>query len=468
MALSADSGDVVSQYSYDPYGNVQMAIKGIPNPFGYAGRFGVATDGASLYHMRAREYSSSLGQFLTDDPIKMSGGDTNVRRYVRNNPLGRGDSSGLGYWMKRRWFPGITGIVAGNNPVSDLFNVELGHEQYFFDDGTNIGFHPSEGGNPLLPDPGTRFSDPPSKLSQYRRTGEYYNDSIMRQALDQVKDKPYWVNPFGRNSQNCQEWAETVKVVYWQLNRKHVTATRSENITPSDPNEKVGPAGLGAERLVAVSDELHYTVYFENIATASAPAQEVFVTDYLDADLDWTTFRPDEVAWGDQVVTPPAGVYNFTLRQTVEDYRADVKKSWWVDASADLDPATGRVRWTFRTLDPDTGELPEDPLAGFLPPNDATRRGEGHVSFSVRPCAGSPNGTALTNSASIVFDVNEPIETNTVSNTIGTPPRGPEPSYLWCSSVSGKAWRSARPRQRHHHARAAHVSRAKLSGLLER
>ena len=74
VALSADSGDVVSQYSYDPYGNVQMAIKGIPNPFGYAGRFGVATDGASLYHMRAREYSSSLGQFLTDDPIKIRRG----------------------------------------------------------------------------------------------------------------------------------------------------------------------------------------------------------------------------------------------------------------------------------------------------------------------------------------------------------------------------------------------------------
>jgi uncharacterized surface anchored protein len=78
------------------------------------------------------------------------------------------------------------------------------------------------------------------------------------------------------------------------------------------------------------------------------------------------------------------------------------------------------VNWIFRTLDPETGELPEDALAGFLPPNDASRRGEGHVSFSIKPKSNLSVGTLITNTASIVFDTNAAIATNTVTNTIGT------------------------------------------------
>jgi hypothetical protein len=81
---------------------------------------------------------------------------------------------------------------------------------------------------------------------------------------------------------------------------------------------------------------------------------------------------------------------------------------------------TGRVRWTLLCLDPDTGLPPEDPLAGFLPPNDSTGRGEGHVSFTVRPKINVPNGTVLTNKASIVFDANPAIETNLVTNVVST------------------------------------------------
>ncbi|UCE27207.1 MAG: hypothetical protein JSW52_00175, partial [Candidatus Coatesbacteria bacterium] len=35
---------------------------------------------------------------------------------------------------------------------------------------------------------------------------------------------------------------------------------------------------------------LSYTVRFENMADATAPAQEVIVTDTLDENLDWSTF----------------------------------------------------------------------------------------------------------------------------------------------------------------------------------
>lgn len=86
----------------------------------------------------------------------------------------------------------------------------------------------------------------------------------------------------------------------------------------------------------------------------------------------------------------------------------------------DLNYTSGQVQWAFDTLDPDTGELPLDPLAGFLPPNDDSGRGEGYVSFSIYPRADATHGTIITNSATIVFDTNEPIVTNEVMNTIRT------------------------------------------------
>jgi uncharacterized repeat protein (TIGR01451 family) len=190
-------------------------------------------------------------------------------------------------------------------------------------------------------------------------------------------------------------------------------------IRPIDPNEKLGPPGVGPLHVVRVEDDLRYTIYFENVITATAPAQEVIVTDNLDPSLDWSTLDFAEIAFGDQIIA--AAGDQFTTRQVVPDYRAEVSKSWWVDVTAQLNRQTGRITWAFRTLDPETEGPPDDPLAGFLPPNDDSGRGEGHVSFAIRPKADAPMGTTLRNKASIVFDINEAIGTNEVWNTIGIP-----------------------------------------------
>jgi uncharacterized repeat protein (TIGR01451 family) len=187
-----------------------------------------------------------------------------------------------------------------------------------------------------------------------------------------------------------------------------------------DPNEKVGPAGSGTQHLVAIDQTLPYEIFFENMSGASAPAQEVVVTDYLDANLDWTSFELTEITWGDQTVIIPQNSMDFSTRLTVPDYRPGVTKSWWVDILVEISTLTGRVRWTLTCLDPDTGLPPEDPLAGFLPPNDASGRGEGHVAFTIQPRADLSLGATITNTAYIVFDSNAVIQTNQVWNTIGT------------------------------------------------
>jgi hypothetical protein len=94
-----------------------------------------------------------------------------------------------------------------------------------------------------------------------------------------------------------------------------------------------------------------------------------------------------------------------------------------VQVNATLNPGTGVITWLLQSVDPVTGQLVTDPLAGFLPPDNAQQAGEGYVTYTVRSRGGLATGTRILNQANIVFDVNAPILTPVVTNTIdATPP----------------------------------------------
>ena len=76
------------------------------------------------------------------------------------------------------------------------------------------------------------------------------------------------------------------------------------------------------------------------------------------------------------------------------------------------------VTWSITTIDPATGEQPLDPLIGFLPTNDDAGRGEGFVTYTVRPKRTAETGDVIDSVARIVFDVNEPIDTPPIFNTL--------------------------------------------------
>lgn len=43
----------------------------------------------------ARDYDPTVGRWVTKDPIRFRGGDTNIYGYVHNDPANRVDPSGL-------------------------------------------------------------------------------------------------------------------------------------------------------------------------------------------------------------------------------------------------------------------------------------------------------------------------------------------------------------------------------------
>ncbi|MBI1826067.1 MAG: PPC domain-containing protein [Planctomycetes bacterium] len=184
-----------------------------------------------------------------------------------------------------------------------------------------------------------------------------------------------------------------------------------------DPNEKVGPLGYGDFGFVKGSEPLNYRVAFENVAQATAPAAEIRITDQLDPSLDASSFRLRRVQFGDHRVDVPEGRGSI---QTVVD--ALFEAGVLVEITGGVDAGQNNVSWTLRALDPETRQLPTDPTLGFLPPNVTAPEGEGFVEFTIKPKASVTTGTVITNTASIVFDYNDPIATNGVSNTIDAAP----------------------------------------------
>ncbi len=185
-----------------------------------------------------------------------------------------------------------------------------------------------------------------------------------------------------------------------------------------DPNLKVA----WAERLKP-GDLARFTIYFENAASASAPAQDVVVSDALDPRFDWSSVRFVDAGFGSVMIPlQTVGFYESVESSvSITDYRPAITSTWSVNVQATLDRPTGHLRWTFRTLDPATGSPPEDPLAGFLPPNNASGRGEGHVTFDVRIRATTPDHTSITNTATIIFDANASIATPAISILVENP-----------------------------------------------
>jgi hypothetical protein len=181
-----------------------------------------------------------------------------------------------------------------------------------------------------------------------------------------------------------------------------------------DPNDKLGTLGVSDQKFIGVGVPLNYAVHFENLSTATAPAQVVVVTDQLDRQrMDLATFSLGPITFGAFTLVPQPASQSFLGGI---DLRPD--QDLQVVVTGSLDKSTGIVTWVFTSIDPASGQLTDDPDAGFLPPNVNPPAGEGSVVFSVMPKSGLATGTAIQNQAQVVFDTNAPIATPTWLNTI--------------------------------------------------
>jgi hypothetical protein len=138
-----------------------------------------------------------------------------------------------------------------------------------------------------------------------------------------------------------------------------------------DPNLiEVKPVGEGAEGFINTTDSiLDYVIHFEN--TGSYYAVNIVLIDTLNETLDWKSVKPGF---------------------STHNYTAEISE-------------TGVLKFTFKNIN-----LP------WKASNENLSKGL--VTYSVKQKAGLAPLTKINNAASIYFDFNAPINTNTVLNTL--------------------------------------------------
>ena len=151
--------------------------------------------------------------------------------------------------------------------------------------------------------------------------------------------------------------------------------TGANNIVSSwDPNEMVGPVGYGDEKYIS-EKTIDYRILFENKAEATAPAYRIRITDELDPNI----FDVESARFGG----------------TSHD---EVGTGWKMKRDGNT------LTWDIEGIE--------------LPPNVNAPEGEGYVTFTVNVKSGMENLAKIKNKATIIFDYNEPIETNEYVNTL--------------------------------------------------
>ena len=521
--LTANDGSVQATYEYLPFGEKIGSTGTAENAYTFNGRFGVEDRGDGLYDMRARSYDPEIGRFTQQDPLNVLAGDTNLYRYVNNNPVSFVDPTGLvlteaallaeqlaayeaafaeaallaeqlaaykaafasayagselaaaeaAALLAESAAPVLVAAAAETTVVAGTTTAVVGGTTTAVSGTTTAAAVVTTavalptalagtlilGGTdialrifaPDLHDAGTQavgdafFGDAQDVINHETENHilDEHRAPQVQKYIDKIAADP--ANPTIEELSRAERLArfeaelatynrarllhELYPDVYPDPGPEPSLTSSSEVILPNDPNNILGPSGSGADQIaddpetqpfrfdgfVRPTGLLGYTILFENKPSASAPAQQVIVTQTLDADLDISTFRFGSFGWGDFKVTAPADASGTTFHQRVD---ATATLGIFVDVDATLNVNTHELRVVFTSLDATTLDLPLDPFAGFLPANITPPEGDGFVTYRVEPKADLPNRTRIDGLATIIFDTEAAINTPLIHNLI--------------------------------------------------
>jgi len=447
VGLSDHSQELVNTYTYDAYGNIRTIVEGVENNYRFTGR--EWDEGINLYYLRSRYYSQVLGRFLNKDKyrgIQSQATSLNRYSYVENCPVNFIDATGeaiqfiriiqlIWKYAKIAWkvykvyqaaraaeevYNYVRGLAEGKIKLAGCELLQSRLEGKLFLDESSLIEKITEG----IVD----FEEKGKKIDVKKLAYKYYLGEVSRYLNSELEDNEIYKDLLKK----CNDLVDG-----FPGNETPGPIDPPEEGTPPedgedppsppcdicipiiesfDPNEIVGPEGVGQDKWVKQESTLPYTILFENEPDfATAAAQRVTITHTFDESVNPISFRLGDFGFGSYYFEVPEDVSYY-------DTRIDLSDSLGVmlDVIASINQELGQAFWVFESIDPSTGlaeTLPAD--LGFLPVNDSlTHIGEGFVSFTVRPSLAAVTGDRIEAQASIVFDDNPPIETNIAINTI--------------------------------------------------
>ena len=325
--------------------------------------------------MRSRIYNPETGRFSSEDKTGIAGG-LNLYTYVANSPTYAIDPTGNFLFL-------IPIVFAAADAAADFLTAAA--IRY----GLPIAV-------PLIAKAAAFVQDPANWQAIAEAAAGAFDDGSTAKAYALTKAQ-----------QDALQYLEN------KLRNSGPIVSPVVAVRSVDPNDILGPTGFGSQAFIGRSLPDAYTINFANSITATAPAQKIVITEQLDPNLDWRTFRLTGFGFDNQTTTLSG---NQAFYSALLDYSAT--KGYDVQVTAGVNVATGLVTWTFQTIDPATGQAPQNPQLGLLPVDDATQDGEGFVSYTVQAKSTVQTGDTVSAQATVVFDTNAPINTPTITNTI--------------------------------------------------
>ena len=114
--VTSNNGQIATNYTYQPFGSTTAGGSANSNSYQFTGR---ENDGTRLYFYRARYYHPTFQRFVSQDPIGLNGGDSDLYTYVGADPMDYLDPFGLarkpGKTPPGRW-PQLPQKVCGKKP----------------------------------------------------------------------------------------------------------------------------------------------------------------------------------------------------------------------------------------------------------------------------------------------------------------------------------------------------------------
>jgi RHS repeat-associated protein len=446
VGLSDNAQELVNTYTYDAYGNIRSITEVVENNYRFTGR--EWDDLMSMYYYRSRYYDPQSGRFLTKDSYPGSQKNTlsqNKYVYTENSPVNFVDASGNAayvpviidiLWKTTVAIWRFIAVAEAANSVNELYEyimalssgrIELAGceelqrrlEGKLFLDEESLSKDLAKG----IVD----YVEKGKKFSVKKLAYKYYLGEVARYLNSELEDKEIYQDLLKK----CNEFlgADSEEDSPGIIDPPKSEPPSSDDGSPSppaditipiirsfDPNEIVGPEGVGQEKWVKQESTLPYTILFENDPDfATAAAQRVVITHTFDDSVNPVSFRLGDFGFGPYYFEVPENSSYYSTRIDLTD-----SLNIMLDVIASINQQANEAFWIFESVDPESG-LPETLLAelGFLPVNDSlTRAGEGFVNFTIRPSLSAQTGDIIEAQASIVFDDNPPILTNVELNTI--------------------------------------------------
>jgi len=465
--VSGATGTAEAAYTYQPFGEMAPHVENIPNPFRFVGQYGVMKETHALAFMRRRFYDSLMGRFVNEEPLFKPG--NNVFTYADNSPLWYIDPSGLDVWSGGGWETGGMLILIGKNTwIGVVCNEQTGEccrimvESWQFGGGLGgssvasaVNFKGPKTGRQLEGRSWSAFAGAGGSVGPLGAGiggsfcaeepgggwgfsisnglgfgfdlsgGAQHSETTVLECWGRPDDDDGDDDdgddddgddddgddddgdddaPGGGRRRGTRDWPDPPR----PPDGDPVNWDRVRNQTSHTPEDKFGPAGHDAPdtepgseaRFILPGQVMDYRIEFWNKEDALVPTQDAVIYDVLDpAVVDFSSFEFTRIGFLDWDVPLPGG-------QAI-DVRIDTRPQMniAVQVTAWFDPDTGRIEWWFHCVDPLTGDYPEDPMAGFLPPfNPVTQHELGWVEFRVTARDDLSSGTRIENQAFVQFD----------------------------------------------------------------